>query len=157
MIKNISRLTKSCAVRNSVFTKCERKKIHVLCTNSILHNTPSSSLFHHVVKRTKKNDKSNVSALFTPVPVMNNMDDINVGVELVGQLRKQDLIRVLNSFYHKPEVKLLSAESGLDDQLLHQAFLSFRKQCLGENLPADLHVIISDILQGLRIILFKKM
>lgn len=145
MFKNISRLTRSCT-KNSVFLNCEPKKIHILCPNNIFHNQ-KSSLFYHV-KRTKKTERPSVSTLFTPVPVEINTDDINVGIELAGKLKKQDLIRVLNSFYHMPEVKLLSAESGLDDHLLHQAFLSFRKQCLGDNLPADLHVIISDVLQG---------
>lgn len=35
------------------------------------------------------------------------------------------------------------------DYLLHQAYISFRRYCLeAETLPADLHVVISDILQS---------
>jgi len=35
------------------------------------------------------------------------------------------------------------------DYLLHQAYVSFRRYCLeAEALPVDLHVVVSDILQG---------
>lgn len=102
----------------------------------------------YVFKRTKKHDKGNPSALFVPVPVKPNPDDINVGEEFTGRLKKQDLLKILNKFYQKPEVRLLAAENGLDDQLLHQSFLSFRRHCLEHDLPPDLHITISDILLG---------
>ncbi|CAG5009895.1 unnamed protein product [Parnassius apollo] len=101
----------------------------------------------YVCKRTKKYDKG-PSALFTPVPVKPNPDDINIGEEFTGRLKKQDLLKILNKFYQKPEVRLLASENGLDDQLLHQAFLSFRRHCLEHDLPPDLHITISDILNG---------
>ncbi|CAH0717326.1 unnamed protein product, partial [Brenthis ino] len=100
----------------------------------------------YVFKRTKKHDKGNPSALFVPIPVKPNPDDINIGEELTGRLKKQDLLKILNKFYQKPEVRVLASENGLDDQLLHQAFLSFRRHCLEHDLPPDLHIIISDIL-----------
>lgn len=68
--------------------------------------------------RTKTNDP-NLSALFTPVPVKPTPDDISVGAELSGQLNKSDLVKVLNSFYQKKEVKLLATEHGLDSKLRH--------------------------------------
>ncbi|XP_050678932.1 ATP-dependent RNA helicase SUV3 homolog, mitochondrial isoform X3 [Leptidea sinapis] len=102
----------------------------------------------YVFKRTKKHDKGNPSTLFVPVPVKPNPDDINIGEEITGRLKKQDLLKILNKFYQKPEVRLLASENGLDDQLLHQAFLSFRRHCLEHDLPPDLHIIISDILVG---------
>ncbi|XP_023952267.2 ATP-dependent RNA helicase SUV3 homolog, mitochondrial [Bicyclus anynana] len=103
----------------------------------------------YVFKRTKKHDnKGNPSALFVPVPVKPNPDDINVGEELTGRLKKQDLLKILNKFYQKPEVRVLAAENGLDEQLLHQSFLSFRRHCLEHDLPPDLHITISDILVG---------
>lgn len=102
----------------------------------------------YVFKRTKKHDRGGLSTLFTPVPVKPNPDDINVGEEFTGRLKKQDLLKILNKFYQKPEVRSLSSENGLDDQLLHQAFLSFRRHCLEHDLPPDLHIIISDILHG---------
>ncbi|XP_047526470.1 ATP-dependent RNA helicase SUV3 homolog, mitochondrial [Vanessa atalanta] len=102
----------------------------------------------YVFKRTKKHDRGNPSALFVPVPVKPNPDDINVGEEFTGRLKKQDLLKILNKFYQKPEIRLLASENGLDDQLLHQAFLSFRRHCLEHDLPPDLHITISDILVG---------
>ncbi|XP_045459717.1 ATP-dependent RNA helicase SUV3 homolog, mitochondrial [Melitaea cinxia] len=113
-------------------------------------NSPKGKLGNigYVFKRTKKHDKGNTSALFVPVPVKPNPDDINVGEEFTGRLKKQDLLKILNKFYQKPEVRLLASENGLDDQLLHQAFLSFRRHCLEHDLPPDLHITISDILVG---------
>lgn len=102
----------------------------------------------YVFKRTKKQDKGNPSLLFVPVPVKPNLDDINIGEEFTGRLKKQDLLKILNRFYQKPEIRSLAADNGLDDHLLHQAFLSFRRHCLEHDLAPDLHITISDILQG---------
>lgn len=102
----------------------------------------------YVIKRGKKHDKGNSAPLFVPVPVKPNPDDINIGEEFTGRLKKQDLLKILNRFYQKPEVRVLASENGLDDQLLHQAFLSFRRHCLEHDLPPDLHIIISDVLLG---------
>ncbi|CAK1551655.1 unnamed protein product [Leptosia nina] len=102
----------------------------------------------YVSKRTKKHDKGGPSALFVPVPVKPNPDDINIGEEFTGRLKKQDLLKILNKFYQKAEVRVLASENGIDDQLLHQAFLSFRRHCLEHDLPPDLHITISDILVG---------
>uniref|UniRef100_A0A1B6D0T0 ATP-dependent RNA helicase SUV3 homolog, mitochondrial n=1 Tax=Clastoptera arizonana TaxID=38151 RepID=A0A1B6D0T0_9HEMI len=100
------------------------------------------------VKRYKKTG-SNISQLFVPVQVKANSDDINIGAELAGNLNKGDLLKVLNKFYQRQEVKILALENGLDTYLQHQAYISFRKFCLdADNLPADLHVVFSDILQG---------
>ncbi|KAI5641916.1 hypothetical protein NE865_05915 [Phthorimaea operculella] len=102
----------------------------------------------YVIKRGKKHDRGGPGALFVPVPVKPNPDDMNIGEEFTGRLKKQDLLKILNKFYQKPEVRTLASENGLDDQLLHQAFLSFRRHCLEHDLPPDLHITISDILQG---------
>ncbi|KAH9641590.1 hypothetical protein HF086_017114 [Spodoptera exigua] len=101
----------------------------------------------YIFLRTKRHDRG-PSALFVPVPVKPNPDDINIGAEITGRLKKQDLLKILNKFYQKPEVRVLASENGLDEQLLHQAFLSFRRHCLEHDLPPDLHIIISDIIQG---------
>ena len=115
---------------------------NVLCTRK---GGPSIG---YVFIRTKKHDKSAPSALFIPVPVKPNPDDINIGAEMTGRIKKQDLLKILNKFYQKPEVRTLASDNGLDDQLLHQAFLSFRRHCLEHDLPPDLHIVISDIIQG---------
>ncbi|KAL1491744.1 hypothetical protein ABEB36_012295 [Hypothenemus hampei] len=102
--------------------------------------------------RGKRNDpKDNVSSLFTPIPVKHNPDDMNVGAELTGTLNKADLLKVLNKFYQNSSIKLLLTENGLDNYLQHQAYVSFRRYCLeAATLPVDLHVVVSDILQGAR-------
>lgn len=115
----------------------------VLCTNK-----GRISSIGYVFRRTKKHDR-NPSSLFVPVPVKPNPDDMNIGEEFTGRLKKQDLLKILNRFYQKPEVRVLASENGLDDTLLHQAFLSFRRHCLEHDLPPDLHITISDILQGI--------
>nr|CAD7591475.1 unnamed protein product [Timema genevievae] len=117
------------------FTLCAQQKFRTPCV-------------YFLQTRGKKDDPS-LSSLFIPVPVKHNPDDINVGAELTGTLNKADLLKLLNKFYQKREVKLLSMENGLDNYLLHQAYVSFRRYCLeADALPVDLHVVISDILQG---------
>ncbi|KAK0163274.1 hypothetical protein PV327_006974 [Microctonus hyperodae] len=102
-------------------------------------------------RRGKKNDRKqdSINSLFHPIPVTPNSDAINVGAEFAGELKKADLQKVLSIFYQRKEVKNLAKEHGLDDDLQQQAFNSFRRYCLeAEILPVDLHVVISDILQG---------
>ncbi|CAH0629021.1 unnamed protein product [Chrysodeixis includens] len=115
---------------------------NVLCTRKGGHN------IGYIFLRGKKYDRGNPAALFVPIPVKPNPDDINVGEEFTGRIKKQDLLKILNKFYQKPEIRELAANNGLDDQLLHQAFLSFRRHCLEHDLPPDLHITISDIIQG---------
>lgn len=123
--------------------------IYPFLRRSVLCNRKAKSEnIGYIFLRTKKHDRSSSSALFVPVPVKPNPDDINIGAEFTGRLKKQDLLKILNKFYQKAEVRLLASENGLDDQLLHQAFLSFRRHCLEHDLPPDLHITISDILQG---------
>ncbi|KAL7307924.1 hypothetical protein TKK_0000017 [Trichogramma kaykai] len=75
--------------------------------------------------------------------------DDNVGAELTSSLKKADLLKTLNIFVQRREVKELAAEYGLNQNLWQQAFNSFRKYCVeAESLPVDLHVTISDIIQG---------
>lgn len=63
-----------------------------------------------------KRDSSKLSSLFTPVPVKSSSDDINVGYELSGKLNKADLLKILNKFYQKKEIKYLAIDSGLDSK-----------------------------------------
>lgn len=68
------------------------------------------------VQSRSKKDNSNLSTLFTPVPVRPTPDDINVGAELTGAIAKPDLLNVLSKFYQLPEVKQLLSENGLDSK-----------------------------------------
>ncbi|KAH8414317.1 hypothetical protein KR215_002993 [Drosophila sulfurigaster] len=98
--------------------------------------------------RNRKHE-TNVSALFKPVQVQANADDEDVGSELVGKLEKSELLKILNKFAQKREIKALCSENGLDSYLQQQAFGSFRRYCIeAENLPVDVHIIFSDIMQG---------
>ncbi|KAL7727993.1 hypothetical protein ACLKA6_018917 [Drosophila palustris] len=93
--------------------------------------------------------ETNVSALFKPVPVQANVDDEDVGSELVGKLEKSEVLKILNKFAQRREIKALCSENGLDSYLQQQAFGSFRRYCIeADNLPVDLHIIFSDIMQG---------
>lgn len=71
-----------------------------------------------IQKRFKKDD--NLSTLFVPVPVKPSPDDINVGAELTGSLNKGDLLKILNRFYQKPEIKQLALENGLDSKICYR-------------------------------------
>lgn len=74
---------------------------------------PTSQILE--TRRGKKNNSGNhLTSLFEPVPVKPNPDDINVGAELTGALKKGDLLKILNQFAQKGEVAVLSAEHGLD-------------------------------------------
>ena len=75
-------------------------------------------------------------------------DGINVGAELSGQLKKQDLLKLLNQFHTRVPIKIVAKENGIDAKLFHQVFVSFRRFCVESTaLPTDLHISLSDILQ----------
>lgn len=115
----------------------------------ILASSKQSDFTRNVCGARGKKDDSTLSALFKPVPVKPSPDDINIGAELTGSLDKAELLKILNKFTQRREIKLLCIENGLDHFLQQQAFASFRRYCIeAENLPADLHIIVSDILQG---------
>uniref|UniRef100_A0A1A9ZT33 ATP-dependent RNA helicase SUV3 homolog, mitochondrial n=1 Tax=Glossina pallidipes TaxID=7398 RepID=A0A1A9ZT33_GLOPL len=99
--------------------------------------------------RNRKQEPTNLSALFKPVHVQRNVDEHDVGSELVGKLEKPAILRILNNFTQRHEIKTLCQENGLDNYLQHQAFASFRRYCIeSENLPVDIHIIFSDIIKG---------
>ncbi|KAH8311076.1 hypothetical protein KR044_004131 [Drosophila immigrans] len=126
-----------CAVRlrHSVGLNCADNKRN-------LHLLPAH------FSRNRKHE-TNVSALFKPVQVPANAEDEDVGSELVGKLEKSELLKILNKFAQRREIKALCTENGLDSYLQQQAFGSFRRYCIeAENLPVDLHIIFSDIMQG---------
>uniref|UniRef100_A0A1A9UFI9 ATP-dependent RNA helicase SUV3 homolog, mitochondrial n=1 Tax=Glossina austeni TaxID=7395 RepID=A0A1A9UFI9_GLOAU len=99
--------------------------------------------------RNRKQEPTNLSALFKPVHVQRNVDEHDVGSELVGKLEKPAILRILNNFTQRHEIKTLCQENGLDNYLQQQAFASFRRYCIeSENLPVDIHIIFSDIVKG---------
>lgn len=93
-------------------------------------STPQSSITRGKKNLTNSNNSDNggnnngnnssqspVSQLFVPVPVKIEPEfGSEVGVELTGKLKKQDVLRVLNKFFRRSEIKLLSLEHGLDSK-----------------------------------------
>ncbi|KAI0990196.1 hypothetical protein GJ496_011982, partial [Pomphorhynchus laevis] len=58
-----------------------------------------------------------------------------------------DLVKVLKDFYQSTCIRQLCKEHGLDNRMFQEAFASFRRYCLNlDQLPVDLHVVISDML-----------
>lgn len=100
MLKNSVRLNYLCGSFNSLVFKNKLQ-------------TRTSTFFPQHV-RGKRDDTSNISSLFVPVPVKSNSDDINVGAELTGTLNKIDLLKVVSKFYQKKEIKSLLVDNGLD-------------------------------------------
>lgn len=100
-------------------------------------------------KDSQKDSSHSPESLFHPVPIKPTPDDINIGAELTGSLiKKTDLLRILNAFTQKTEIKELARQHGLDSYLQGQAFTNFRQYCLAtESLPVALHIVLSDILQ----------
>lgn len=101
--------------------------------------------------RGKKTGDGNESytSLFKPVPLKQTSDDINVGAELSGTLSKTEVQKILEKFRLQKDVETLSLEYGLDSHLQQQVHENFKQFCLQtKSLPVDLHVILSDIIQG---------
>lgn len=69
-----------------------------------------------VPHRGKKDNKSDISTLFSPVPIKPSPDDINIGAELTGSLDKGELLKILNKFTQKKEIRMLCMENGLDSE-----------------------------------------
>lgn len=73
-----------------------------------------------------KRDDINLSSLFKPVSVKSSQDDINIGAELTGTIDKTELVKLLNKFTQKKEIRTLCNENGLDcEDLLHFNFTGF--------------------------------
>jgi len=141
----------------NMFHFCHRLLKQPLCSSFWLHGLSHpkfSSLdarpFHSSTQNAKKSsNNNNVSHLFVPVPLRPSGEDTSIGAELTGKLNKQEVLKVLNKFFRRSEIKLLCAENGLDNYLFHQAFISFRRYCLeADSLPVDIHIIFSDIIHG---------
>ncbi|XP_023310678.1 ATP-dependent RNA helicase SUV3 homolog, mitochondrial isoform X1 [Anoplophora glabripennis] len=123
------------------------QNIHLCRSNLVAENSAKHAVTLFQVRG--KKDDSTLSSLFVPIQIKANPDDINVGAELTGSLNKADLLKVLNKFYQNKEIKQLLMDNGLDNYLQHQSYISFRRYCLeAQTLPVDLHVVISDVLQG---------
>ncbi|XP_073321248.1 ATP-dependent RNA helicase SUPV3L1, mitochondrial [Pagrus major] len=130
-----ARITSSCHVSSSVLHK-QHQAGSVVCSRNVSSNSSSP--------------KPPDTSLFVPVPLKTDSPvDGSVGAELTQPLDKSQLLKMLNRFYKRKEMQKLAADHGLDARLFHQAFISFRKYVMEMTaLPADLHIILSDICFG---------
>lgn len=110
IIKNLKKLN---------FYRENVRTLQICCSTSStlripVHNQHQSHNQYQQIRW--KKDDTNLSALFKPVPVKSNPDDISVGFELTGKLDKGELLKVLNKFTQKRETKMLCMENGLDSK-----------------------------------------
>ncbi|KAL1449741.1 hypothetical protein WDU94_002221 [Cyamophila willieti] len=134
----------------------------ILLPNFPVYQNVSYSMYKHFAKHKLllrnsnkvfvRNKKTNVTNLFVPVHIKPNADsgEGNVGQELTGgSIDKSEMVKVLNKFFQRQEIKVAAMDHGLDSYLQHQAYISFRRFCLeAQSLPVDLHVVMSDVIQG---------
>ncbi|XP_037611051.1 ATP-dependent RNA helicase SUPV3L1, mitochondrial [Sebastes umbrosus] len=126
---------------------------HASSGSGLLHRQhPAGSVVssRNVSSSNSSSPKPPDTSLFVPVSLRTDSSaDGGVGLELTQPLDKSELLKVVNRFYKKKEMQKLAASHGLDARLFHQAFISFRKHVLEvTSLPADLHIILSDICSG---------
>ena len=146
-------MIKSCCWDSRKFSSFTRIATHLFAVKQSTLQSLSRNPFPNVtlISSYSSSSKDRLSSLIRPIEVkpVKNPDEINVGVELSGSVAKEDVLRVLNQFLRRGEVKELSAEAGLDSRLFHQAYISFRRFCLeSDKLPVDLHVVFSDVIRG---------
>lgn len=86
-------------------------RVNQLNKNFLLSNSSSRICINSI--RTKKDDST--SALFRPVPLAPTEEDSNVGAEITGSaIDKSEVLKVLNKFSQKREIRMLCLENGLD-------------------------------------------
>ncbi|XP_061522711.1 ATP-dependent RNA helicase SUPV3L1, mitochondrial [Phycodurus eques] len=123
--------------RHAVSGPVSLHREHPVCTVVRSRNCSSSS-------------KPPDTSLFLPLTLKTDLSaEGSVGAELTQPLDKSELLKIANRFYKRKEMQKLAADNGLDARLFHQAFINFRKYILEvPSLPADLHIILSDICCG---------
>lgn len=131
-----------------------RLQRHISCQTRIAASAPhlwtGSGTSPRALSTGSSSPKPPDTSLFVPVTLKaDSFTDGGVGAELTQPLDKSELLKVLNRFYKKKEMQKMAADNGLDARLFHQAFISFRKYALEiSSLPADLHIILSDVCCG---------
>lgn len=142
----------------SLFSRVQRH-ISSQAARSAVSSRSGSSLRQHQaavvvcsrgVSSNNSSPKPPDTSLFVPVSLKaESSADGSVGAELTQPLDKNELLKFVNQFYKRKGMQRLAADHGLDARLFHQAFISFRKRILEmTSLPADLHIILSDICCG---------
>nr|XP_042901967.1 ATP-dependent RNA helicase SUV3 homolog, mitochondrial [Parasteatoda tepidariorum] len=137
------------ACRN--YVTCFNKCVLPISTSRLFNYKRLAPIYSYKITPFRwKSDKDDISSIVIPVPVApaNNVDDINIGEELSTKINKVDILKLINKFFKQPEITIIAAENGIDSKLYHKAAISFRKFCTeSPQLPVDLHIVFSDILQ----------
>lgn len=106
MLKNIRHILSSVAEANAI-------RINGLNRRILLPNSFSTALQH----RTKKTKPATLSSLFKPVEVKQSTEELNIGMELTGlEVSKTDIVKILNRFTQRREIRMLCLENGLDSE-----------------------------------------
>lgn len=106
-----------CTATQNLSLKCQLRRMDVIASSGVLA-IPSRALHVGAPKqsRNRKPQPTNVSALFKPVQVQHNVEEFDVGSELAGKLQKSDLLKILNKFTQRREIKALCLDNGLDSK-----------------------------------------
>lgn len=107
-------ITLLCTATQNLYINLARERIAVEGAISAAHR-----LFHATAgnkARNRKQQPDNVSALFKPVQVEHNADEIDVGSEIAGKLEKAAVLKILNKFTQRREIKYLCSDNGLDSK-----------------------------------------
>lgn len=86
------------------------------------HLCKQKLLFRSGHKVHVRNKKSRSTNLFVPVHIKPNTDptDANVGTELTGgTIDKSEMVKILNKFYQRQEIKIAAMDHGLDSKYIH--------------------------------------
>jgi len=67
--------------------------------------------------------------LFIPVQVRPISEGNNIGMELTGKLNKQEVLKILNKFFRRSEIKLVSVENGLDSTNPYDSIQQYFSVC----------------------------
>ncbi|XP_077570273.1 ATP-dependent RNA helicase SUPV3L1, mitochondrial [Stigmatopora nigra] len=137
-----------CRHVNTRTARLARSSCHASSSSGLLHREQPMCVA--VNSRNSSSSRTPDTSLFVPVTLKTDLSpEWSVGAELSQNLDKSELLKIVNRFYKRKEMQKLAADNGLDARLFHQAFINFRKYILEVTpLPADLHIILSDICCG---------
>ncbi|ESO97005.1 hypothetical protein LOTGIDRAFT_115298 [Lottia gigantea] len=107
----------------------------------------------HKSKKARANERKekDISSFVRPLKIkpISKGEFEDFDAEINSKLQKDKLIKLLNQFSHRRNIKILSQEHGLNEKLFHDVYSSFRTFCVkSASLPVDLHVVLSDIIHG---------
>ncbi|KAL0281278.1 UNVERIFIED_CONTAM: hypothetical protein PYX00_002313 [Menopon gallinae] len=84
-----------------------------------------------------------------PQTIQGKANNVNIGLELVGGIKQDDVNQVVKDFFGRPELYSVAEENGLNEHILQSTKVSFKKLCTDvDSLSSDLHVMLSDLING---------